>query len=187
MKANIALTNRPDKQVVIDQHIYDQLAADPKLKKLNFFNRLRAHSSGYAFFQFYLKKVNDKQVYETIYLHKLIAERFVKRPASDKALLVRFIDGNKLNATLANLEWVTMPQLRRHMKGGSKATGYRGVTPDRGRYRAAVYHASTVHDLGHFDTPEQAALAYNRKSRELFGETKSLNVVLDHDGNAMKE
>jgi len=183
MNASIALTNRPDQQVVIDQHVYDKLAADPILKNLDFLNRLRAHSSGYSFFQRYLKKEDGKQTYQTIYLHKLIAERFVTKPASDKALFVRFIDGNPLNACLSNLEWVTMAMLRRQMKGSSKATGYRGVTPDRGKFRAAIYEGEKKHDLGHFDTAIEAALAYNKLSKKLFGITSSLNKVPDKDGN----
>lgn len=177
MKASISLTNRSGKQVVIDQHVYDELAADPKLKDLNFLNRLRAHSSGYAFFQLYLKKVDGKQVYETIYLHKLIAERYIPKPATDKTLFVHFIDGNPLNASLDNLEWVPMNVLRRHMKGASKTTGYRGVTLDRGRYRVTIYRSGETFDLGFFDTADDGALAYNKKSRELFGETASLNVI----------
>jgi hypothetical protein len=187
MTISIPLTNRPDKQVVVDQHVYDQLAVIPELKELNFLNRLRQHGNGYAVFQNYLGKVDGMQKYHTIYLHKYIAELLIKKPNTDRTLFVHFIDGNVLNATLKNLEWVTMNVLRRHMKGGSKTTGYRGVTPDRGRFRAIIYTADTSYDLGFFDTPEAAALAYNRKSRELFGQTPSLNVVLDADGNEMEE
>ena len=183
MTISIALTNRPDKKVIIDKHVYDQLASNVKLKELNFLNRLRQHESGYAMFQQYLRK-SDKgtQIYDTVYLHKYIAEKFIEKPPSDKKLVVRFIDGNKLNATLKNLQWVTMAELRRHMKGGGKATGYRGVTTDRGTFRVVIYEGRNVHDLGFFDTAEEGARAYNRKSIELFGVTGSLNVILDDKG-----
>jgi hypothetical protein len=181
MTITIPLTNRPDKQVIIDQGVYDTLAADPKLTELDFLNRLRQHNGGYAVFQNYMGKVDGKQQYDTIYLHKLIAERFIQKPRTDRSLFVRFIDSNTLNSTLENLEWVTMNTLRRHMKGASKTTGYRGVTVDRGRFRVTIYEGTVCYDLGFFDTADEGALAYNKKSRELFGETASLNVIPPED------
>lgn len=186
MTVKIPLANKEGRSVSIDQHVYDALLADDELKSLQFFDKLWLHSGGSAFYQRYIPK-QKKHTYENIYLHRLIAERFIPQPPSDKKLFVRFIDGNKLNATLANLEWVTMAQLRRHMKGGSSTTGYRGVTLDRSRYRAVVYNNGNTHDLGFFDTPKEAALAYNKLSAKLFGITASLNVVLDADGNPKKE
>ena len=186
MTINIPLTNRLDKHVIIDKHVYDALAANEYLTSVKFLDSLREHSGGYAVYQRYIA-TKKGPVYETIYLHKFIAEKFIEQPPSDRKLFARFIDGNPLNATLQNLEWVTLSELRRNMKGASKTTGYRGVTVDRGRFRAAVYVGKTRHELGFFDTAEAAALAYNRKSRELFGETPSLNVVLDADGNEMEQ
>ena len=43
--------------------------------------------------------------------------------------------------------------------------------------------AEAEHDLGHFDTAIEAALAYNKLSKKLFGITSSLNKVPDKDGN----
>ena len=185
MTVKIPLSNREGCFVTIDQHVYDSLLEDVELKQLKFFEKLWMHSGGSAFYQRYIPK-QKKQVYQNIYLHKFIAERFIEQPVSDKKLFVRFIDGNKLNACLDNLEWVPMNVLRRHMKGGSPITGYRGVTLDRGRFRVVLYEGKNAHDLGFFDTPEEAALAYNNLSKNLFGETNSLNVVLDADGNKIE-
>jgi hypothetical protein len=63
------------------------------------------------------------------------------------------------------------------MKNFTSKTGYRGVTKEKNRYRAVIYHERKAHNLGFFDTPEEAAKAYNKKSLELFGETGSLNDV----------
>ena len=94
-----------------------------------------------------------------------------------KKLFVRFIDGDVLNVTLDNLEWVTMNTLRRQMKNFKSKSGYRGVTKEKNRFRAVIYHERKAHNLGFYDTAEEAAKAYNKKSRELFGETGSLNEV----------
>lgn len=40
-------------------------------------------------------------------VHRLIAETFIAKPVTDKALMVNHIDGNGLNNNVDNLEWVT--------------------------------------------------------------------------------
>lgn len=176
MLVKIKLKNRDDKFVVIDQKTFDDIQDNKYLMSLKFLDNLRAHSNGYAVYQ---RCITTKKgpVYETIYLHKYIAEKFVSKPKSDKKLFVRFIDGDVLNATIENLEWVTMNTLRRQMKNFKSKTGYRGVTKEKSRYRAVIYHERKAHNLGFYDTAEEAAAAYNKKSRELFGETGSLNKI----------
>ncbi len=177
MLAKIKLKNREDKYVVIDQKTYDDIENNKYLMSIKLLDNLRAHSNGYAVFQ---RCITTKKgpVYETIYLHKYIAEKFVKQPDSGgKKLFVRFIDGDVLNAQVENLEWVTMNTLRRQMKNFKSKSGYRGVTKEKSRYRAVIYHERKAFNLGFFDTAEEAATAYNKKSVELFGETGSLNEI----------
>ena len=55
-------------------------------------------------------------------------------------------------------------------------TGFRGVKPARhGRYVARVCHQRRDLHLGTFDTPEQAARAYDHKAFELYGGKALLN------------
>jgi len=55
--------------------------------------------------------------------------------------------------------------------------GYTGVYKENNRYRAVIsIHRKSVH-LGMFSTPEDAALAYNKKSREVYGEDGKQNVI----------
>lgn len=176
MSQRIPLVNKNDAFAVVDDHVFEALANDPQLSKIRFLEKLRRHSHGYAFFQKYLSG-GTKPKYLTIYLHKYVADRFIPKPESDKKLFVRFIDGDVLNVRLDNLEWVTMSQLKRHMKGTKSSHGYRGVTMDRGRFRAIIYHENQAFDLGFFDTAEEAGRAYNKKSIELFGKTDSLNII----------
>jgi len=84
-------------------------------------------------------------------------------------------NGNKLDCRVDNLEWVTMGMLRRQMKPVNTQTGYRGVTVDKGKFRSIINVDGQRINLGTFETAEEAAEAYNKKSLELFGKTKSLN------------
>lgn len=54
--------------------------------------------------------------------------------------------------------------------------GYKGVhfTPKTGRFRAKIRKDRQVH-IGYFATAREAALAYDKKARELFGSFASLN------------
>jgi len=176
MAVKIKLKNREDKFAVLDDKVHEAIENDKYLASLKFLENLRAHSNGYGVYQ---RCVTTKKgpVYETIYLHKYVAEKFVEKPKSDKKLFVRFIDGDVLNVKLENLEWVTMNTLRREMKNFKSKTGYRGVTKEKNRFRAVIYHERKAYNLGFYDTAEEAAKAYNKKSRELFGETGSLNKV----------
>lgn len=176
MAVKVKLKNREDKYVVIDDNVHEEIEKNEYLASLNFLKNLRAHSNGYGVYQ---RCITTKKgpVYETIYLHKYIADKYIEKPKSDKKLFVRFIDGDVLNVQLENLEWVTMNTLRREMKNFKSKTGYRGVTKEKNRYRAVIYHERKAFNLGFFDTAKEAAKAYNEKSIELFGKTGSLNDV----------
>ncbi len=57
--------------------------------------------------------------------------------------------------------------------GPKGATGYRGVSRHRqsGRYRARIRKGGVFRSLGLFDTPEDAARAYNLAVKHLYGDT----------------
>lgn len=114
-----------DKEVILDEKGYNEVMRNEYLKALNFHKHLRQHSAGYAVFQ---RSITTKKgvVFETIYLHKHLAEKFVKKPKSDMRLFVMFDNGNVLDCRLENLKWVTMSDLRlqtveRKMKEKEKA------------------------------------------------------------------
>lgn len=166
-----------EEHVIISDEAYDYIANNEYFKSINFLDNLRMHSSGYVFYQRnYPVKNGYKNV--TIYLHKLIAEKFLPMPEADKRLFVRIRNSNALDCRLKNLEWTTMSDLRRNQKRHHNKTGYRGVVQvSKNSYRAVLYTPEMRYDLGLFNTPEEAARAYNLKSEELFGKTKSLNKI----------
>lgn len=176
MSYKIKLKNAKDKSAILDDKGYKAVKGDKKLSGLNFMDNLRAHSSGYPVYQ---RCITTKKglVYETIYLHRWLADKFIKKPKSNRKLFLRFKNGNVLDCRIDNLEFVTMSELRRSNSNTKNRSGYRGVTKENKRFRANLYHKGINYNLGFFKTAEEAAKAYNKKSRELFGETNSLNKI----------
>jgi len=165
-----------EEAVLLDDKTYEYLTSDPYLVKVDFINNLRKHSSGCAVFQKTWKKADGGYKTETIYLHKLIAEKFLAGTKSDNKRLVGAKNGNKLDCRLDNLLYRSRSVASRKRKTSSKA-GYTGVYKENNRYRAVIsINRRSVH-IGMFATAEEAALAYNKKSRELYGDDGKINVI----------
>ena len=180
MTKQIKLKNA-DKYAVLDGQVHAELSADPHLKEVNFFENLRLHSSGCVFFQKTYKKRPPEKGYrtETIYLHKLIAERYLSDTRVGKATLVGTHNGDKLDCRLENLVYRSRSVASRKRKSSSKL-GYTGVYRENNRYRAVIsMNRRSIH-IGMFATPEEAALAYNKKSRELYGDEGKINIIRPH-------
>ncbi len=171
MPVKMPLKNNDEHEILLDQEGYDLLLQEGIIKQGED-KVFRLHSAGYAVYQ---KWEDDKC--STIYLHKLIATHFVPKPNVGRRLFVRVKNGNKLDCQVENLEWVTMGLLRRQMRKTETQTGFRGVTFDKGKFRSIINVDGNRMNLGTFETAAEAARAYNKKSRELFGETKSLNEI----------
>jgi hypothetical protein len=103
---------------------------------------------------------------ENIYLHLAILG---ERPPG---MVADHINRNKLDNRRENLRWATKSQNGANAVSRSNRSGYRGVHQKRGskKFQAII----TLH-LGTFDTPEEAALAYDDKARDLWGEFAQTN------------
>lgn len=165
------------KCVLVDDVVYEYLKNNDYLSGIDFLHNLREHSSGRAVFQKSWKMSNGAYKTETIYLHKLIAERFIEKPSSYEGNLIRVINNNRLDCRLKNLEWSNRAEIKRNISTTRNKTGYIGVFKDRYNYRAVIYKDRKPIPLGSFKTAEEAAIAYNQKSIELFGKTRSLNKI----------
>ncbi len=175
MLYKIKLKNADD-NVIVDDKVYEYLTSDPYLKKVDFINNIRRHSSGCAVFQKTWQKAEGGYKTETIYLHKLIAEKFLADQRSKTKNLVGARNGNKLDCRLENLVWRSRSVASRQRKTSSKV-GYTGVYKENNRYRAVIsINRKSVH-IGMFATAEEAAMAYNKKSKELYGEDGKINVI----------
>lgn len=176
MAVKVHLKNS-DKKALLDEQVYDKLSADKYLKTIKFWENLREHSSGYVFFQKNWKQKDGSYKNETIYLHKMISEKFIKKPDGKVRWFVRFKNSNTIDCRLENLEWSTFSNLVRNTRKVKNSTGYRGVVKQGRKYYAYIYVDRKGIPLGSYDSPEKAAEAYNKKSVELFGKTNTLNVI----------
>jgi hypothetical protein len=162
--------------VLLDDNVYEWLTSDPYLARMGFINNLRKHSSGCVVFQKTWKKAEGGYKTETIYLHKLIAEKFLVDRKKGNQRLVGAKNGDKLDCRLENLAYRTRSVASRQRKTSSK-TGYTGVYKEHNRYRAVIsVNGKSVH-IGMFDTAEEAASAYNKISKEVYGEEGKINKV----------
>ncbi|MEY4904738.1 MAG: hypothetical protein RLZZ292_2553 [Bacteroidota bacterium] len=162
--------------VIVDDIVYEFFTTDPYFKKLNIVENIRKHSSGCAVFQKTWAKAEGGFKTETIYLHKFIAEKWLADQRDAEKNLVGALNGNKLDCRVENLIWRSRAIASRQRKTTSSA-GYTGVYQENNRYRAVIsINKKSIH-IGMFDTAEEAALAYNKMSKELYGEDGKINKV----------
>ena len=146
MLYKIKLKNSPE-IVLLDESVFDSLSKDPYFKDVDLLNNLRRHSSGCAVFQKTSKKPEGGYSTKTIYLHKLIAERFKIEEKTETNDLVGALNGNKLDCRLENICWRSRAVASRKRKSSSK-TGYTGVYKENNRYRAVIsMNRKSIHCL----------------------------------------
>lgn len=113
--------------------------------------------------------------WRTRYVHRLVWLAF--RGETPEGFELDHIDNNSLNDALGNLRVVTRSQNQANCRGRGSQHGYKGVSCNGRRWAAKIKIDYKMICLGTFDTKEEAALAYNRKAQEAFGEYARLNVV----------
>ncbi len=147
MAYQIKLKNTEDKIATLDEKGFKAVTGDKYLNSLKFTENLRAHASGYPIYQ---RCITTKTgpVYETIYLHRWLADKFMKKPQSDRKLFLRFKNGNVQDCRIENFEYVTMTDLRKdsikkrrlegQINGTKKVTTNTREVPTLTRKREAV-------------------------------------------------
>ncbi len=92
--------------------------------------------------------------------------------AYDKAAVEQYGEFARLNHPLQQvLEWT--PPIRQF--GRKSASGYHGVQACGDRWGASIAVGGRHRQLGFFDTPEEAAFAYDKAALEAYGESALLN------------
>jgi hypothetical protein len=165
-----------EEHVVVDDYVYDYFINDPYFKSIDFINNIRKHSTGCAVFQKSWPKAGGGYKVETIYIHKYIAEKWLAGKFDESANLVGAVNGDKLDCRVENLMLRSKATMSRQRKTRAQS-GYTGVSKDGSKYRAVIAVDRKHIHLGMYDTPEEAAMAYNKKSVELFGDKAKINVI----------
>lgn len=113
----------------------------------------------------------------SLYLHQVIMPKVRGKETEHK-------DGDKLNNQRSNLRYATRSQNHANRRKVDRNIGsrFKGVRFKKDTFRnkpwtAMVGKDHKVYRLGHFKTEEEAALAYNKKALELYGEFAKLNVI----------
>lgn len=93
---------------------------------------------------------------------------------TDKGLVVDHIDHNGLNNQKNNLRIITQSQnmMNRSSLQTNNKSGYQGVCWDkrRNKWKSYIKINRKLINLGRFKDKEEAARAYDKKAKELFGE-----------------
>ena len=92
-----------------------------------------------------------------------------------EGFFVDHIDGNGLNNRRSNLRLATPSQNSSNLHGpnSKNSTGFKGVSRssrNKDRYIAQIKSKGKHQYIGTYDTPEEAAAAYNAKAQLIFGE-----------------
>lgn len=94
--------------------------------------------------------------------------------------IIDHINGNKLDNRRENLRFCTRQQnFKNSKKRSDSKQKYKGIQiyqPYNKIYiRAMIQHKGKTYRLGYFQTEEEAAKAYDKKAKELFGKFAKLN------------
>lgn len=107
------------------------------------------------------------------YMHRYISD-------AETGMSIDHINGNGLDNRRKNLRVCSHKQnLCNREKNHNNTSGYKGVVISRGKYIVSeIKHNGVKIRMYGFKTKEQAALAYDKKATELFGEFAMTNKML---------
>ena len=115
-------------------------------------------------------KIGNK--WTRVYMHRELAR-------TPKGMSTDHINGNRLDNRKKNLRVCTHSENCKNRGNRiDNKTGYKGVFPyGNGRFRVKIKLDGKMLHVGLYDTADEAARAYNRKAKELFGKYARLNEV----------
>lgn len=110
------------------------------------------------------------------YIHRLVALNFIDNPENKSD--VDHIDGNTFNNHVTNLRWCTRSENNMNQKKqnrANKSSRFKGVDGNGRRWRAQIRKDKCPIHLGIYNDEEEAARAYDKAAREIFGEYARTN------------
>lgn len=155
----ICYSNNSDDIILFDLEDYD------KIKDYGWHVMLHNRTRLY-------KTVSATKNKKLIRMHRLILG------VDDPSIIIDHINRNPLDNRKSNLRFCTMRE-NAYNSGAREGRKYKGVCKyrDGKRWVAKIGYDGNDYHIGIFNTPEEAALAYNEKAKEFFGEFAYLNEV----------
>lgn len=142
---------------------YTKVSVDDEDYYLDQYNWHIGKRDGYVYG--YIKKLGQ------VRLHRYVTNALPGEEVDHK-------DGNKLNNTKENLRRCTKAQnMCNSVKYSTNKSGYKGVSFHKrsGKWQSTIMKNQKKIYIGLFDTPQEAAQAYDNKAKELFGEFAKTN------------
>jgi len=120
------------------------------------------------------RSVRENKRCKLLFIHKEVAERM----RLNITLIIDHKDRNPLNNCRDNLREATKSQNMANSKRAlNNTSGYNGVHFSKCKYKwvAQIGFNNTRKHLGYFNTPEEAAKAYDKAAKQYFGEFAFFN------------
>lgn len=118
----------------------------------------------------------DKRGYVTANRKKNLISHLLLGVSND--VIVDHVNGNPFDNRRCNLRIASNAQNHWNYRLSARnTTGFKGIYKDKSlnKYHARICENGKRHYLGAYDSPEQAACAYDAAAREYFGEYATLN------------
>ena len=101
-------------------------------------------------------------------VHRLVALAFI--PLVAGCDFVDHHDGEPTNNSVENLRWATHQEnMQNRPVNKNNTSGYKGVTFDKGKWRAQIKIDGKQITLGRFETIEEAVAVRSARANEVFG------------------
>jgi len=155
------------KYAIVDPEDYEELA------RYNWY-AVQSPRGFYAQRSVSVKAKNGRSGQENVRMHRVI----LKAP---EGKFVDHINHNGLDNRKSNLRICTMQQNSWNMRKqrGNCTSQYKGVSwrKDAGKWQARIIYNAKAISIGFFDDEKAAAISYDAKAKELFGEYASPNLL----------
>lgn len=124
---------------------------------------------------------NDGYIFRSEQINRVRKRYYLHREIlnAPSDMLVDHKDGNPRNNKRSNIRLCTQKENNQNRRKPitGKLSSYKGVKPRLGKYEASIGRGKSYQYLGTFESEEEAAIAYNDKAVELFGEFANLNDI----------
>jgi len=117
--------------------------------------------------------LNESGRLETRYMSRMIWENHYGD--IPEGMVIDHEDQRVRNNQKENLRLLTKSQNGFNCKRYKSNNRYRGVQPNRKKWRASIHVDSILYHIGIFDTEKKAAQAYDKRCLEIRGEYAKLN------------